>query len=233
MRHNDYPHGRPDKIAAVPSSTAAKMEVRDLLQTKMLPITKGAPRNDEEKRVFITNLIRLQEQRCTAQQCADTLGVSRGTIHNYMRDPLYTEIQNEIISYAKDTGHVTLSDLIDDAISELYNLMHTAKSEFTRFKAIELVLEATGYKMEREQAKTDSREGVKRFLEEVEARRRQQTVVNVQINQMPSDVRVTHDEGTVVESTVPNELVPYQQHVLPGGKLPDSFAQPEDKKKEP
>jgi hypothetical protein len=82
--------------------------------------------------------------------------------------------------------------------------------------------------MPREEAKADSREGVKRFLDELEQRQRQQTIINVQVNQMPEGVQVTQAQEAVVESTVPNELVPYYQHVLPGGKLPTSFSEPKE-----
>lgn len=195
----------------------------DLITSRTIALGRP-PRDEEDKRVVYEQLIRLKEQRYTHSQCASMLQCSERTIANYIADSLYKEIQSELVADAKQRGHLRIAEVIDEAVDTLYTMMKSGKSEFVRYKAAEKLLDVAGYNLPREEAHLDSREGLSRFLAEVESRRAR-TIVNIQVTSSPTK------GGQVVEAdvspsvlpptrSVPPELAPYYQRVLPGGKLP-------------
>lgn len=189
-------------------------QLQKLLNSQLLPLPKGPPKTEEEKQAFFVNLVRLKEQRLTNSECGERLGVSERTICNYTSEPLYEETRSLMISDAKENGHMLLSEIIPHAVAKLFDLLND-KSGFVQFKAAETILAFSGYSFPREDAKSDSRDGVAQFLREVEERRRQQTVVNVQINQV---------DGRTVDS-VAQEITSFSyEPVQAGGRLPASFA---------
>lgn len=169
------------------------------------------PKDEEEKRAVFRALAYLKAGKLTNAECGQALDVSERSIVNYLNDPLYAEVQNELQSEAKNQGHTTISMLIDDALSVLFRLMHSAKSEFVSYKAAEKLLDVAGYNMPREEAQRDNREEVSRFLELVKTR----ASVNVQVN-----IQQVGTEGETKTQVVDAELAPYYRPVLPGGKLP-------------
>jgi hypothetical protein len=217
--------------------------LNEIVSTRLLPAVSGPPRSEEEKRNFFTNLVRLKSQRMTHAQCAELLAVSERSIATYINDPLYKEIQADLITDAKDRGHVLISEVIDDAIGTIYSLMQVSKSDFVRFKAAEKILTVAGYDIPRDEVQSDSREGVIKFLEKVAARQNQQPQVNISITTDPpnhhasqiidaevvehhdttSNMSLTRGPGARGDS-LPAELQQYYEPVLPGGKLPGSSA---------
>src|SRR5260221_66950 len=168
------------------------------------------PKDEEEKRSVFKALAYMKSGKLTNTECGQALDVSERSIVNYLNDPLYAEVQNELQSEAKNQGHTTISMLIDDALSVLYQLMHTAKSEFVSYKAAEKLLDVAGFNMPREEQQRDNREEVSRFLELVKTR----ASVNVQVNIQQVG------EGETKTQVVDAELAPYYRPVLPGGKMP-------------
>lgn len=183
-----------------------------------------SPRDEEEKRQVYEDLVRLKERRLTNRECGVALGYSERTIANYLTDPYYQEVQNDLIGQAKQRGHMLISEVIGPAIEKLYELMNTANSPFVQYKAAEKLLDVAGYNMPREEQRADSRAGLSSFLEELQRRRGNSVQVNVQVNTHPS----SGSSESVVEAlpvqaeslTIPAELERYYLPVQPGGKLP-------------
>ena len=207
--HENAPHQ--DQPAAFSGTLS------DLIASRVVSLGRP-PKDDQDKRVVFEQLIRLKEQRYTHSQCAEMLKCSERTIANYIADPLYKEVQGELVADAKQRGHLRIAEIIDEAVDTLYTMMKSGKSEFVRYKAAEKLLDVAGFNLPREEAHLDSREGLSRFLAEVEARR-SQTTVNIQIVSTQEGQVVDADEAPATRS-VPPELAPYYQQVLPGGKLP-------------
>lgn len=207
------------------SHAATIGDLKKLLNSQLLPQPKGPPKpgDEEARQVFFVNLVRLKEQRLTNAECAERLGVSERSISTYLSEPLYAETRAMMVGDAKENGRMLLSEVIPYAVAKLFELLND-KSGFVQFKAAETILAFSGYNLPHEEAQTDSRDGVAQFLREVDEKRRMHTTVNVQINQV--DGRV---QDTVVES-IPSEIPAissrYEDHVLPGGKLPSSFGGP-------
>ncbi len=200
--------------------------VKQLIDSRLAPLPQGPPKSEEDKQLFVINMVRLKEERFTLSEMAEKLGVSVSTIKNYMADPLYRETQETMIGDAKQLGHVLISELIPDAIATLYELMSDKLvSPFVRYKAATELLDKAGYNMERDEVKADSREGVMKFMRDLEESKRQQNTYIENLN-----IITDRKEGSsplVVESLpeggIPEQLLPYYQTVAPGGGLPDSF----------
>jgi hypothetical protein len=201
----------------------------------------GRPyKTDEEKHEVFLQLIRLKENRKTNKECAETLGVSERSITNYLADPYYGELVQNIQQDAKERGHLLISDVIDDAIQKLYGLMQTAKSEFVQYKSAEYILKVAGYEIPREQMERDNQADVIAFLSKLDERQKPRVQVNVQINQQTPDANIainaseSENRASMVESVPTNAFLPekassvslnpelarYMRPMLPGGKLP-------------
>ncbi len=195
-----------------------------------LVIPQGPPHTEEEKRATYLALARLKAQRFTREECAAALGVSVSSVARYLVDPRYEEVQNELMAESKQRGHFLISEVADDAINVIYDLMFNGKSEFVRYKAAEKLLDVAGYNVPREEQQRDSREGLKQFMDELRRRaeRQQQPQITVNINQQPADSAADNQEETMIEATTTSPapaLPPYTSQVQPGGKLPDDFLQ--------
>lgn len=193
---------------------------------KLLPIAAGPPRTEEDKHDFFVNLVRLHcGQRLTAVECANRMGVSERSIRSYMAEPLYKEIQEQLIADSKQSGHLMISEVIPSSIDGLFSIAQdTNVSPFVRYKCYAELLNYAGYNEPQEESRTDSRSTVSQFMKEVEAKRQQQQpVYNIQNLNITPDLT---DKGKVVDSipeNIPPELHQYYSQVLPGGKLPESF----------
>lgn len=204
--------------------------------------TLGRPyETDEEKQDVYALLARLKENRKTNQECADILGVCKRTIVNYLADPFYSEVEASLIHEAKRRGHLQISDVIDDAVNKLNDLMHTARSEFVQYKSAEYLLKISGYENEVQERERDNQADVIKFLNSIQETRKARVQVNVTVNP-PSH----HDapDGPYVDATAhavassldgntslddistleeeEDDLAQYLLPMLPGGKLPVS-----------
>lgn len=213
--------------------------IRSLGEVILAPVQQlvskpGIPKSEEERHQFFGYLIRLKEERKTNRECAEILGVSERTISTYVSEPYYRELQQEQLAEARQRGHLRIAEVIDDAVDTLYMLMKGAKSEFVSYKAAEKLLDVAGYNVPQEEQRADAREGLAKFMSEVQSR---QTVVNVQITNTPT--RANEENGNpsmnVVDSTVSESsgILPpvssrYSQPVLAGGKMP-VFSSPLDR----
>jgi len=243
-RPSSYQHGALDEGDAPSSPTegggkrAERRMLAALIESRVGTPLGREPRSDDEKREMYLQLVRLKAARKTHKECADAMGVSISTIANYVADPLYKEMQAELITEAKDRGHVLIGELIDYSLEKMVSLT-SAQSEFVRFKALEYILNAAGFNLPREERGRDNQDGLTKFMEILSSRstrEKPQTVVNVEVH-----TGAESDEGkngiSVVESNlsfsssqaegqdpgtrgVPPELAQYYQQVLPGGKLP-------------
>lgn len=220
---------RPRRKGGDDESTGSGVsKLTETINSRMLTLPQGPPKDEESKQNFFLNLVRLREQRFTIDECADKMGVSPSSIKNYMQEPLYKETQEMIIAESKQTGHQLIAEVIPQAIGKMVELMHDNKvSPFVQFKAAETLLTFAGYSEPRETAQSDSRADVAKFLREVEAKK-QATTINI------TNVNVTHQaeekgDGSIVESIpalpegVAPEMARYYEHVGAGGKLPASF----------
>src|SRR5467141_156875 len=82
-----------------------------VLRDRRHPISKGPPKTEEEKTVFFANLIRLREEGLTIEKCAIEMGVCERSIRNYLAEPLYKELQEQMIADAKNMGHLMISEV--------------------------------------------------------------------------------------------------------------------------
>ncbi len=195
-----------------------------------LVIPQGSPRTEEEKRATYLALARLKAQRFTREECAAALGVSVSSVARYLADPLYEEVCTDHMAESKQRGHFLISEVADDALDVIYNLMHTGKSEFVRYKAAEKLLDIAGYNVPREEQQRDNREGLQRFMEILRERnaRQQQPQVTVNIHQQNHTTATPETQETMIEATTSSPapaIPPYTSQVLPGGKLPADFLQ--------
>jgi hypothetical protein len=220
-----------ESFAGNESGSTAIVPLSDQLMKHVLISPVGPPRTPEEKQAFFEMLVRLKAQRRTHQECADQLGVSVRSISTYLDDPLYHEIQQGLIAHAKDRGHLMISETIGDAIDTLYNLMMgKTKSEFTRYKAAEKLLDVAGFNQPREEGRIDTREGILKFMDEVR-QRQQQTIISIQTNvSSPTHPEVSISDEVIVDGSaenrhteyIPPHLQKYYIPVEPGGRLPGS-----------
>lgn len=210
-----------DKDSGLPRTNL----IDQVIDSRLTPLPKGVPRTEEDKQIFLVNLVRLREQRLTKAECAERLGVSERTIANYMAEPAYREAQELLISEAKQSGHVILSELISEAIGTLYELMSDkAVSPFVRYKAATELLDKAGYNIPRDEQQADSRAGVAEFLKQVEEKKKQQNIYiqNLNINGEQKEGGSALVVDSIPEDT-PVHLLPYYSIVKPGGGLPDQF----------
>ena len=221
--------GEQDLVGA---SVLPPIAERHLMSFKPL----GRPyRTDDEKKVVYLQLVRLKENRKTHEECAELLGVSVRTIVNYLVDPFYGELVQEIQHEARERGHLLISDVIGDAVEKLYGLMHTAKSEFVQYKSAEYILKISGYEVPQEQRERDNQADVIDFLSKLDNRKDRKVQLNVQINTIETtNVSGSQNGASIVESDpmsgylaekasqrdVPPELERYMRPILPGGKIP-------------
>lgn len=215
-----------------------------ILEQVQVPKLGRPPKDDDEKREVFSSLAYLKSAGKTHKECAEALDVSERTIGNYLADPLYLQVQQEMQGQARSQGHTTISFLIDDALSEIYNLMKGANSEFVRFKSAETLLNFAGYNQPRETKPAENKDDLARFFQALNDREQQRLVqVNVSVTSVPR-TGADQDTPTVVEAlpapspvsvsgdatetlrdcdTVPSQaldLAFYERPVLPGGKLP-------------
>jgi predicted transcriptional regulator len=198
-----------------------------VLRDRRHPIPKGPPKSEEDKIVFFANLVRLREEGLTIDRCALELGVSKASISNYMAEPLYKETQEQMISEAKQTGHLLISEVVPMAVEGLVDLANdNLVSPFVRFKCFETLLTFAGFSEPRETAKADSRTEVAKFLRDVDEKKRQNVYNINNVNIVQAEGK---EDGGIVESVpalpegVPQEMARYYEFVEPGGKLPASF----------
>lgn len=197
----------------------------------------GTTRDDSVKRRLLRRLIRLKQDRKTNRECAQVLEVSERTVYNYINDPMYAEMQQEMSASARDEGHVRLAETISEAIDELYVIMKNGDSEFVRFKAAEALLNYNGYNVPREQKMENSKTEYDRFMRLVDEKLKHHTLsqVNISIhtdgphtrnemNALPAGPIVDADADANSEifdgNDLPPDLQKYAITVLPGGKLP-------------
>jgi len=202
-------------------------QLRDLLEQRLLPCPPGLPQSEEEEQAFLINLVRLKCMRMTNRECAIKMGVSVGTIKDYLAGEAYQEMRDRLIADTRDRGHMRISEILDDATRVLHELMLNAKSEFVRLKAVELAIEAGGLRQPKEEAKGDSRDSVAQFLKEVEAKRQ----VNLAATVVAAEQNGVVESLPVLPPGVSPELRRYQEHVGPGGTLPSSFRTGRDDRK--
>lgn len=196
---------------------------------------QGAAYNDEDKkRAVITQLVRLKEERKTDRECASLLSISESCVYNYKVDPMYREIQSDLITDAKERGHVRIAEVIDDAVDVLYALMtREAKSDFVRMKSAEALLTFAGFAIPRDQQQSDSKAELNRFMAEIDARQNKSqvnvTVYNTsQQGEHPAGSVIVESDGVRVPegsimNDIPDDLRKYYQPLLDGGKLPEGF----------
>lgn len=205
-----------------------------------LPHLGGPPKNDEEKRAVLEALVHLKSVGKTNKECASALEVSERSIVNYLNDPLFDEIQQELQGRARSLGHTTIAGLIPSAIAKLAYLVNHAQSEFVGFKAAETLLNFAGYNLPPQEQKRDNLDELTKFLEEVKARRSgggsvpSQVNVNVSVVGQPSQEVIVESTVSEVEppvalpvkaegrQEVSPELAQYYQIVQPGGFIPGS-----------
>lgn len=235
-----------DAPSSPPGRREERRQLAALVESRVGTPLGREPRSDSEKREVYLQLVRLKAARKTHKECADILGVSVSTIANYVADPLYKEMQAELVSEAKDRGHVLIGELIDFSLEKMVALT-SAQSEFVRFKALEYILNAAGFNLPREERGRDNQDGLTKFMDLLSSSRgraekpTQATVVNVEVHtagggsdgaqpsslstiegslSFPSPQEGAGTAALPTEKTIPPELAQYYQQVLPGGKLP-------------
>ncbi len=211
-----------------------------ILEKVEAPRLGRPPQSDEEKRQVLQTLVYLKAARKTHQECASALDVSERTISTYLADPLYKELQDDLQAVAKQQGHVTIAVMIEDALDKMFELMHSAKSEFVSYKAAEKLLDVAGYNLPREEQHRDNQRDLDEFMGKLAAMKgANQTQVNVTIttekrgeesqveviegetvtqqDQIPTEVAA---DPALPQRSIPPELARYYETVQPGGRLP-------------
>jgi predicted transcriptional regulator len=206
-------------------------KLTETINARMLSIPQGPPKqgDEEAKQNFVLNLVRLREQRFTIAECAVKMGVSESTVKNYLQEPLYKEMQDLIVSESKNIGHQLISEVIPMAIEKMVDLMNDRKvSPFVQFKAAETLLTFAGYSEPHEESKSDSRTDVVKFLKDVDEKKKQQNVYNINnVNIVQAEGK---EDGSIVESIpvlpegVAPEMARFYEPVGPGGTLPSGFS---------
>ena len=210
-------------------------QLHGLLEQRLLPCPPGLPQSEEEEYAFTLNLVRLKAMRMTTRECALKMGVSVGTVKSYLGGESYKEMRERLVADTKDRGHLLVSEILDDAMRVHHDLMLNAKSEFVKLKCVELAYESAGLRQPKEEAKGDSRDAVAIFLKQVEEKRRQQPVYNIQNVNVTQQTEEKGDQ--IVESVpqlppgVPAEMARFHEQVGPGGTLPPSFRASSDLRK--
>src|SRR6266566_6591839 len=74
------------------------------------PLTE-TPRTEEEKREVYLTIIRLRMHGKTQKEIGELLHISERTVRNYMADELYSQVQYDLESEAKQNSHLLVSDL--------------------------------------------------------------------------------------------------------------------------
>lgn len=212
-------------------------------QADMNPLGR-LPRNEEEKRLVFRQLALLKSARQTHEECALRLGASRSTIAEWLNDPLYREIQQDLTQSARSSGFVSAGELVQDAIATIYHLMQHDPSGFVRYKSAEYLLKIAGMELPPSEAQTDDSREIAHLLETIRLRSDGPQVSANQQN-ITVDIHVSGPETGIPERQVvdadpvdnatgflsPSEraklvaqqqamLSEYELPMLPGGKIP-------------
>lgn len=214
-------------------------------QASMNPLGR-LPRNEDEKRLVFRELALLKSARMTHEECAAKLGASRSTIAEWLNDPLYREIQQDLTQSARSAGFVSAGELVQDALATIYHLMQHDPSGFVRYKSAEYLLKIAGMELPPSESQSDDSREIAHLLETIRLRAGNQQVAAPQIN---VDIRVSGEsrEAQVVDAdpqemgsgflspTERARLIAQQQAMLdeydvpmlPGGKIPTPEQEPE------
>ena len=180
--------------------------------------------------------------------------MSRSTIRDWLADPLYEQVCQELQVDARTQGFVTISAMVPDMLAMAYTGAQTDPSGFVRFKFIELLLRYAGMEQPQSLGAKDDKTEVNRFLDEVRTRAPQQTNVNVHISlkddgspasdptvvdALPpagddplSNSLLSHQELDTLTAHQQAMLAEYDQPLLPGGKLPGAQERQYHRRKE-
>jgi hypothetical protein len=212
-------------------------------QADMNPLGR-LPRTEEEKRTVFRQLALLKSARQTHEECALRLGASRSTIAEWLNDPLYREIQQDLTQSARSSGFVSAGELVQDAIATIYHLMQHDPSGFVRYKSAEYLLKIAGMELPPSETQADDSREIAHLLETIRLRsgERQASGPAHQIN---VDIHVSGADSPIAETRVvdadPGDMTgflspaeraqllahqramqeEYERPMLPGGKIPD------------
>lgn len=246
-------HSSSQRFPTKPKPKPSDVHVPPLAQQHVQAVQNwsGRPiRDEEEKETLYTELVRLRQNRYTNRECAEKMGLSLRTIMNYQQDPFYTEVEQNLILEQKQRGHLLIADAIPGAVQKLWELGHSATSEFVQFKAMETLLKYAGYETPPDIRQKEGNSEVLEFLAKLEQRgispsssKKTQVQVNVQITNtsspstsstssltqegmiidaVPVAQQQAQEEGQHEESYygVADPVLAYQIPLLPGGRLP-------------
>lgn len=195
------------------------------------------PRNEEEKRIVFRQLALLKSARQTHEECALRLGASRSTIAEWLNDPLYREVQQDLTQSARTSGFVSAGELVQDALATIYHLMQNDPSGFVRYKSAEYLLKISGMELPPSESQADDSREIAHLLETIRLRSGERSAPTPNIN---VDIHVSGPETRVVDADpqdVGNGFLSpaerarllehqramqqeYERPMLPGGKIP-------------